>query len=87
MPSIRLGQHLLFFQEIPAPGLELEFIMVLGSSFDDAFDKWGNALLNYHSKPQNSETLTSQYLGTVFIFACFTSISRKVVPDSYSRDH
>jgi hypothetical protein len=43
--------------------LELEFIAVSGSGFDDAFDRWGNALLKYHSKSKRSDSFFSKYLG------------------------
>ena len=61
-----------FFQSIPAPGLELEFLMVLGSSFDEAFDQWGNALKKYHNKKDIcDDSLTSNYLG---ILSCFVAL-------------
>jgi len=53
------------WQEIPAPGLELEFVFVFGSSFDDAFERWGDILLRYHDKKKdNSGSIASDYLGS-----------------------
>jgi hypothetical protein len=44
-------------------GLELEFVVVAGSSFDEAFDSWGSTLLKYHGKQSRQESIISKYLG------------------------
>lgn len=48
---------------VPAPGLKLEYVVVYGSSFGEAFARWGQVLMNYHGKTRAAEEIVSDYLG------------------------
>ncbi len=45
------------------PGLSLEFILVYGNSFAEAYERWGDALMAYHGKTRAGEDIVSDYLG------------------------
>lgn len=51
---------------IPAPGLDLEMVMVFGNSFDQAFQRWGQVLTTYSGKSVDIQapSLVADYIGT-----------------------
>ena len=52
-----------------APGLQLETVMVYGTTFDEAFQRWGEVLMQYHGKVPitEDEDFTSNYLSKKLI--------------------
>ena len=52
-------------KSIPRGGMQLETVMVRGSSFSQAFSRWGEILRTYHGRPLdlNREDIVSDYLG------------------------
>ena len=61
--TISNSSLLLHWQSIPKDETELKFIMTVGSTFDDAFTRWGNALLKYNGKRFLATSLGEQFLG------------------------
>ena len=68
--TISNSSLLLHWQSIPKDETELKFIMTVGSTFDDAFTRWGNALLKYNGKrtsnifkKKNPKDVAREYLG------------------------
>jgi hypothetical protein len=51
-------------QSIPDDKVEIEFILAAGSTFEEAFDRWGSALRQYHGKDLKSQRdMARKYLG------------------------
>ncbi len=51
-------------QFIPDDKVEIEFILATGSTFEEAFDRWGSALRQYHGKDlQSQRDMARKYLG------------------------
>ena len=61
--TISNSSLLLHWQSIPKDETELKFIMTVGSTFDDAFTRWGNALLKYNGKRQVPPKTAREFLG------------------------
>ena len=55
---------LFYLQSIPDDKVEIEFILAAGSTFEEAFDRWGSALRQYHGKVlQSQRDMARKYLG------------------------
>jgi hypothetical protein len=55
---------LFYLQSIPDDKVEIEFILAAGSTFEEAFDRWGSALRQYHGKDlQSQRDMARKYLG------------------------
>ena len=61
--TISNSSLLLHWQSIPKDETELKFIMTVGSTFDDAFTRWGNALLKYNGKNMVMVDVAREFLG------------------------
>ena len=61
--TISNSSLLLHWQSIPKDETELKFIMTVGSTFDDAFTRWGNALLKYNGKSFGGTDVAREFLG------------------------
>ena len=61
--TISNSSLLLHWQSIPKDETELKFIMTVGSTFDDAFTRWGNALLKYNGKRFLGVDVAREFLG------------------------
>ena len=61
--TISNSSLLLNWQSIPKDETELKFIMTVGSTFDDAFTRWGNALLKYNGKMTSLGDVAREFLG------------------------
>ena len=61
--TISNSSLLLHWQSIPKDETELKFIMTVGSTFDDAFTRWGNALLKYNGKRRLWGDVAREFLG------------------------
>ena len=61
--TISNSSLLLHWQSIPKDETELKFIMTVGSTFDDAFTRWGNALLKYNGKNLERFDVAREFLG------------------------
>ena len=66
------------FQSIPEDDVEIEFILAAGSTFDEAFSRWGAALRQYHGKELfNVRDTARKYLGTYLPTVPVTSVATK----------
>ena len=50
---------------VPKADTKIEFVMVAGNTFDEAFSKWGSALRKYHGKSVDGiqRDVARKYLG------------------------
>ena len=50
---------------VPKADTKIEFVMVAGNTFDEAFSKWGSALRKYHGKSLDGiqRDVARKYLG------------------------